>query len=154
MPEVQIPLLTETERFIEADPSVYALKDKLCDEIPELRCLTNARFKILFNKKPKKYRGRTVLGEAKSFTKDQELYHSFQFQITLDQIVWAERPEIHEALLAHEMGHCGFDDDGYPLTVPHDLEEFHFVVRRFGLWRPEVKDFQKSLEESSGVLDT
>jgi hypothetical protein len=143
-----IPMVTETERYIEAAQDTYDLLKQVIAEIPELRSLTSARIKLLFDKKGKKIKGRSVLGTAKAFGKDEVLYHDFQFQITLDMSYWEESPENHKALLAHELGHCGFTDDEDPTLIPHDLEEFHFVVKHFGLWRSDVARFAESLEES------
>lgn len=71
---------------------------------------------------------------------------------------WDEASDLHrEALVFHEAMHCGqqrdkhgearFDMLGQPVVgiLPHDVEEFHSVVRRYGAWTPDLVEFQEAL---------
>ena len=73
---------------------------------------------------------------------------------------WDEASDIdREALVFHEAMHCGqqrdkhgdprFDMLGQPVVgiLPHDVEEFHSVVRRYGAWTPDLVEFQASLTQ-------
>jgi hypothetical protein len=54
------------------------------------------------------------------------------------------------ALIDHELMHCGYDGehDRYVL-VPHDLEEFNAIARRWGSWRPSMAHFATALGEGA-----
>lgn len=46
------------------------------------------------------------------------------------------------ALVDHELQHCSFDlEANKAVIVPHDIEEFGAIVRRWGLWRPDLVRF-------------
>ena len=68
------------------------------------------------------------------------------FVMVISEPVWVNlMPDKRVALVDHELCHCGVevDDEGNSklVTIPHDLEEFTSIVRRYGLWREEVRDF-------------
>ncbi len=46
-----------------------------------------------------------------------------------------------DALLDHEIRHCGWTAAGLPEVAPHDVEEFMGTVRRHGLWFEDVRRF-------------
>jgi hypothetical protein len=76
------------------------------------------------------------------------------FLCILDQEFWLQADQVtREALLEHEMCHVKqeitkmgdlrFDMDGNPVygLVAHDLEEFNYIVRKYGSWKPDIADF-------------
>jgi hypothetical protein len=68
----------------------------------------------------------------------------FVIEIALE--VWAKLDEASRAALVdHELCHCVLDEDDngdLVLTiVGHDIEEFHGVLSRHGLWREDVERF-------------
>jgi hypothetical protein len=77
-----------------------------------------------------------------------------QFLIILDQEFWLEADDMtRRALLEHEMCHVrqsldkngdpAFDQDGNPKwgIVAHDLEEFNYIVRKYGSWKGDIAAF-------------
>jgi hypothetical protein len=51
-----------------------------------------------------------------------------------------------EALVDHELCHLALDEDkgkGTPTMRPHDVEEFSEIVKRHGLWRPDLEQMVK-----------
>jgi Putative phage metallopeptidase len=72
------------------------------------------------------------------------------FLIELPLDVWNALPaDSREALLDHELCHCLVDEDPQtgalkPKLAGHDLEEFVAVVRRHGLWKPDVEAMAKA----------
>lgn len=65
----------------------------------------------------------------------------YQFVIEFDMQIWDRLTlEQQEALVDHELCHCGVDADGYYMRS-HDLEEFREIVRRHGFWKDDVKQF-------------
>jgi len=88
------------------------------------------------------------------------------FVMVISEPVWEKlNTEKRTALIDHELCHCGVevDDEGNgKLTlIPHDLEEFTSIVRRYGLWRDDVRDFintakphqHSEMEDFRGHLD-
>lgn len=81
--------------------------------------------------------------------------------IILSEDFWAQAKAIErEALIVHEALHCGQQRDkfgeprfntatGEPVIGirHHDVEEFHAVVRRYGAWTPDLKEFQAAMSE-------
>jgi hypothetical protein len=90
--------------------------------------------------------GHLVLGRARKTSKVDRLFREHDFTILLNKATWAEFPEpIRRALLDHELCHCGARTTGKGETVyyvrKHDLEDFHEVVRRHGIWTNNLKAF-------------
>lgn len=68
-------------------------------------------------------------------------------------------PLKREALVCHEALHCGQLKDKYgearwnamgdPVVgiMPHDVEEFHAIARRYGAWTPDLEEFRGALNE-------
>lgn len=46
-----------------------------------------------------------------------------------------------EALVDHELAHMGLTEDGKLTTVPHDIEEFHAILKRHGAWKSDLAVF-------------
>lgn len=105
----------------------------------------------------------TVQGELKSLF-EQMLAHWLgrmpQFLIILDQEFWMAADDItRRALLEHEMCHVkqerdkygdpAFDRDGKPKfgLVAHDLEEFNYIVRKYGKWKSDIAEFISAANE-------
>lgn len=59
-----------------------------------------------------------------------------------------------KALVDHELSHCDVDIETNKLSLrPHDLEEFNSIVRRYGLWRPDVEFFIKAAKQQENLFD-
>lgn len=74
------------------------------------------------------------------------------FVIEIAEMIWLDlKPQAQRALVDHELSHCwaGEGADGvYRLsTVPHDVEEFRAVIERNGMWKPDVVEFAKTVEQ-------
>jgi hypothetical protein len=71
------------------------------------------------------------------------------FAIVISAPIWDILPDDKRRILvSHELEHCivEYDEDDENPAVklsikPHDLEEFTSIVKRFGLWRDDVKEF-------------
>lgn len=51
-----------------------------------------------------------------------------------------------EALVAHELSHIGGrNDSGSVVLLDHDIEEFAWVVKRYGQWHPALENFAEQL---------
>ena len=118
--------------------------------------------------------GRLCLGRCVRATDLQRELVDYDFVIVLNREVW-EDPEFGRekklALLDHEMCHAArvVDDDGDPKidskgrpvwrTRGHDIEEFHEIIARHGIWKGDLEKFAKVLldrkkEPLLGTLET
>lgn len=92
------------------------------------------------------------LGSAASVSEKYQLIATkdFEFIIELNGQYW-DRLEMdqQEALIDHELCHCGKDGDGFYIR-DHDLEEFRQIVRRHGFWKPDIQAF---CEEAQPLFD-
>jgi hypothetical protein len=129
---------------------------------------------ILMKDGPMKLRGQSVLGiccqPKGSASPLSEFYMQLledtlgyipSFMIILSAEFWREAtPLQREALVMHEALHAGHAKDEYgtprfnresgePVTcmVPHDLEEFAAIVRRYGAWEPGIERFLEAAAE-------
>lgn len=67
--------------------------------------------------------------------------HAF-FVIEIAEDEWKHLSEHQRrALVAHEMMHCGKDDDDELILVDHDLSEFRWIAQEFGLWKADLQSF-------------
>ncbi len=67
------------------------------------------------------------------------------FVIEYDSLIWdALPPDKKQAVVDHELGHCGNDADG-TYMVPHSLEDFKFMLERYGFWKSDVEDFARTV---------
>lgn len=111
--------------------------------------LEDANIGLLFRSKPGSSHGKSVIGKAaKVSDKDKVLMDGLDFIIWLSKPDWLGMgPAEHEALVDHELCHCsGSFEEGWR-TRGHDVEEFHEIVRRHGLWRPAVKLMAIAVQE-------
>lgn len=101
--------------------------------------------------KPKKFkpvrsgRKQTWAKTAKVTDKWRELAEEdYRFVIEFDRAIWDELSlQQQEALVDHELCHCGNDADGCYMRQ-HDLEEFREIVDRHGFWKDDVRDFAEA----------
>lgn len=89
--------------------------------------------------------GHVLWGRAKKVGPLERQFHENDFVICLNKIVWNTLPLIaRRALIDHELSHCGSETDEKTgevtyVTKRHDVEEFVPIVRRYGLWKEDVK---------------
>lgn len=85
--------------------------------------------------------GREILGKAGPYPKRlRETWtdgDAPRFRVTLNLAYWLLASD-HERLrlMHHELGHCGINGSGNPVTVHHDREEFVATMARFGPQEP------------------
>jgi hypothetical protein len=161
-------------------PEVEDVARRLIDDFhPHLSTI---RIDYVFASEPLKEKGKVVWGRAKkigglnawlaSETKFREAATPEEFfVIEICKQTWQQLDEkSRRALTDHELSHLDVDmETGKLSLLPHDLEEFNSIVRRYGLWRADVEFFiraangQKDLFEATknedddryfdGVLD-
>jgi hypothetical protein len=138
----KLPKYEVIERKAHAD--IYTLLEEL---VEAHHCeLVDARIALAWinNVKPDRD-GHTLWGRAKKVGELEREFHSHDFVILLNKVVWNELPLTgRRALLDHELCHCGAQENektGEMTWVMHrhDVESFVAEVRRHGLWRENVK---------------
>jgi len=90
---------------------------------------------------------RVKLGLATKAGAKLRFFAPVDFVIEINWTAWKTlSPEQKIALVDHELSHCGFDVDKEAFTlVHHDVEEFGSIVRRWGLWKPDLAKFQLAM---------
>lgn len=109
-------------------------------------------YKILFLFKEKmNSRGKQTLAKASKADPKVAFFTDATFVMEINHEAWYFLPaDAKVALIDHELNHYGveFDDDGVkePVLVDHDIEEFHSIIERWGLWKNDVKRFAESIQ--------
>lgn len=92
------------------------------------------------------------------FVKVAPLWHGltgYDAIIRVEDWAWScLGPSEQEALIAHELCHGSMSDKGALRVLRHDLEEFGFVVRKYGAWQENIALFDKQLSMFEPGLGT
>lgn len=101
---------------------------------------------IVRGSRPKEEGGCVILAR---FVKVPPLWHGltgYDAIIRVEGWAWARLDAAsQEALVAHELCHGSMSDKGALRVVKHDLEEFGFVVRKYGAWQENIALFDRQL---------
>ena len=97
---------------------------------------------------------RVKLGSAAKASAQLRLLGEVDFVLTFNWEAWKIlTPEQRVALVDHELQHCDVDaDSSEPVMVEHDVEEFSLIVRRYGLWKPNLRTFGDVVAAVQGDL--
>jgi hypothetical protein len=115
--------------------------------------LVEAKIKYLFRTGNWEVKKRDTWGQAKKVGKEIKFLTGYDFIITIQQDVWEQlQIEDRKALLDHELQHCSAGTDNVGNKVwyvqGHDLEDFHAIIRRHGLWSPALKKLGNMLNQT------
>jgi hypothetical protein len=113
--------------------------------------LREAKVGYLF-RKDIKHRGVGVFAQASKIGGKLAHYSHLDLLVEVSWMRWTIlSPARRVALIDHELSHFGREetDKGETkyLILPHDLEEFDAIARRWGAWRPQVASFGNALGE-------
>lgn len=135
-----IPFLDpDVDGYSNATQEILPLFRELVKKHPEIEQLGRFNIHFLYAHKPKKNKGKLVLGSCKVFTAKDKFLHNWDAQITLSLSFWEANPDSRAALLFHELCHLEPDlDTGELGTVSHDIEEFFSVYKNYGDWLGEL----------------
>jgi len=76
------------------------------------------------------------------------------FVIEFSKPIWDQLTKNQKhALVDHELSHCWLDEEGALKILPHDVEEFSGVIKRHGLWRPDIEHFAEIAAKHVRQLD-
>lgn len=114
--------------------------------------LVNKRIGFLYREKITR-RDRRVLGKASRVSGKLGYYTDYDFLIEINYEAWRVMPpEAKVALIDHELCHCGVNEDDKAVSLAHDVEEFSAIVRRWGLWRLDLKQFGDAIREGPQLV--
>jgi hypothetical protein len=136
--------------FYDASENLIELAHEIIEECHSH--LVEANIKYLFRTGNWEVKKRETWGQAKKVGQEVNFLTGYDFIITIHQEVWDQlNLEDRKALLDHELQHCsaGTDNAGNKIwyVQGHDLEDFHAIIRRHGLWSPALKKLENLLNQ-------
>ena len=127
--------------YLKAKPEMVKMCQKLIEKHHEH--LDGAKIAIICKDKASKKQGKTILATASLPSKKIRplLDDDYHFIICVALDAWEVLEDKQRlALMDHELCHCHFSEDGDPIIVAHDLEEFGCIIVRHGLWRGDIDE--------------
>ena len=146
------------------NPDLKVRADRIIDKHrPNLKILSIC---YMFREEAAISDGKVIAGMCIRVDDRHHAIHRHDFLIEIAKDVWDEAPseEFKDALLDHELGHCGirFDEDDTPMSDErtgrwktyihkHDVEEFEDVLQRHGAYHEALRSFLRSYAQK--VID-
>ena len=137
--------------------------------------LLDARILYLFTTQQRKKCDRVRLASAHKFsalhrylssvhireTPEASVDYGADFLILIDREEWKRlSPRQQRALIDHELTHCARVEkitdtgvEGHWAIRGHDVEEFSDIIQRHGLWRQDLKNMAKAIEQGTLPLE-
>lgn len=142
----------------------------LIKEHKEYEPLAEERIEYVFRDKHGNKNGKPVLGKARKISGLNAFLASIDdapeigieveefFVMEIARDLWLVLTvEQKTALVEHELQHffVDYDDKGVKVLqlLPHDLEEFAIIVKRHGLWQPDLRHFVKVAAGQLQLID-
>jgi hypothetical protein len=132
-------------------PEVLEMAARLIDDMHGH--LAEARIKYMFRTGKWELKGKTIYGRAEKVSAKWKYLTEFDFVITINRDIWfANKPEVRQAILDHELEHCSRGEDdkqGNPkwYIQAHSVEDFVSIIKRHGLWTVGLQNIIKAKEE-------
>jgi hypothetical protein len=102
-----------------------------------------------------KRKGMVVLGQASKVTPAHRMFMHYHFIIWISAPNYVSLTELQRrALIDHELCHCEYDgtkETNQASILPHDIEEFDVILRRYGFWRPGGKRTENMIQKRFAV---
>lgn len=143
---------TEDESKFSEAPEVQAIANRLISRREYFGHLADARISYLFRSGLWTSKGSIMMGKAYVMNEQQRFNTGLDLQVIINREVWEHADETQrEALVAHELCHFEAmdpDPQGNPRwrSANHDLEEFSYIVRHYGLWGESLRQFIQAYE--------
>lgn len=93
-------------------------------------------------------RGCLALATAGKTSGKLKFFAGVDFLVVVNHTTWRDLDVAARlALLDHELCHCAVHPEtDAPVIVPHDIEEFDRIVRRWGLWDRRLERFATAIK--------
>lgn len=133
-------------------PDVEAIAQKLIATIPDHNHLASAKIGYLSRAGEWKKRNKIILGRARLIKGETKHLTGLDFTIVINGDIWPTLPpDAQEALVDHELCHCDSEVDKNGTQVwklkHHDVEEFASVIKRRGLWKSDLTEFNDAVKQ-------
>ena len=118
------------------DHDLRDLCQKVILENAGFQHLKDCRIAVLRSDKDKKSNGKTVFADTEKLNDKHCLMTGYDFVITFYAACSRLSQKAMYILAAHELSHVGFEmRPGGPVKsiIPHDVEDFRFILERFGV---------------------
>jgi Putative phage metallopeptidase len=144
MPDIELSIAHEAAAIGENLISAYH---------PHLSDASQVQVLYLFTTQKRKTHGKATLAATKrlspldTFLAGDALLPETgdAFLVLIGLVEWSVLTEDQRiALVDHELCHIIHDGEQFGL-IGHDVEEFSAVIRRHGLWKPDVQDFARAV---------
>lgn len=140
-------------KYATAWDEVIEIAQELIDEYhPELR---DAYIGFLMRMDRVQRKGMAVLGQASKVSPANRMFMHYHF------IIWISGPEYmnmtsiqRRALIDHELCHCEYDgtkETNQASILPHDVEEFDVILRRYGFWWPGAARTENMIQKRFAI---
>lgn len=97
--------------------------------------------------------GFTTMAEVDTADNDEERA-DFDFSMWFAWDEWQTLDDVQrDAIVDHELCHCGWDKAGKPFLIDHDIQEFNAIIARYGLWWPSADETRLALHEAATSPD-
>ncbi len=137
-------LFTEEGQTLARAPVLEDIVTRLIAERNEFKDLQQFQFAVLWKRGKMKWLGQVMKqGERALLLSGCHFVIEVCYTACREHACTARRME---ALLYHELCHLFVDEGGKLSTVPHDVEEFHAVVARYGVQDEAQRVFVEQLK--------
>lgn len=128
-----------------ASLEVIDIAERLIDNYHQR--LHAVRIGFLFRESASLSKGMLVLGGAQLVPARLKPYMDYDFMIwlALEEFNHLES-EQREALIDHQLCHCGVDEDDKLYLVGHNVEEFSIILNRYGFWNSSLLNVKKAFQ--------
>lgn len=119
--EISDELRVLSEKVIAGNANLAHLGDLSC------------RIAYLYCDKEKKRSGKSVYADTEKLSDKVKAIAGYDFIITFYRPTCAGlKPEKMEILMYHELKHVGFEPGGTFRIIPHDVEDFVDIIKKYG----------------------
>lgn len=131
--------------YSEASQSVIHTAENLIENFHLI--LKHARICFVFRSEAQKQGDRMILGQCTKVPDKMKPYLEYDFLIWISEEDYMKMDDLQrEAIIDHELCHCGGDPlNGWKIR-PHDIQEFAEVVERHGIYSRDVRQFTNAIE--------
>jgi len=134
------------KKYSEASTELIHLAEDLISKYHP--ALEEARIAFVFQDEATETDGRVELAKTSKVPPKMQPLLEYDFLIVIAEDEWMRiASKAHEALIEHELCHCGGDAlNGWKIRH-HDIEEFREVIERYGAWNAALfKDLQSIMQ--------
>lgn len=111
--------------------------------------LTTARIAFVMRSESQKHGERYIVGQATKIADKMKPHFEFDFLIWLSEQDYTSMDSARrEALIDHELCHCGYSLKSGTWTIrEHDIQEFGVIIQRHGLWTSELMQMGEIIDQ-------